>query len=38
VFEAFVGDDVPGDGQPGFVVTSSNDVAVDWWQFIFPWG
>jgi hypothetical protein len=25
-FEAFVGDDVAGDGQPGFVVVSSNEV------------
>jgi hypothetical protein len=30
-FEAFVGDDVPGDGQPGFVLVSSNEVSVGWW-------
>jgi hypothetical protein len=36
-FEAFVGDDVPGDGHPGFVLVSSNVVPVTWWQFvIFP--
>jgi hypothetical protein len=33
-FEAFVGDDVPGDGHPGFVVVSSNTAAVTWWQFV----
>jgi hypothetical protein len=39
-FEAFVGDDVSGDGQPGFVVVSSNEVPVTWWQFVIidPWG
>lgn len=31
VFEAFVGDDVPGDGQPGFALVSSNEVQVGWW-------
>jgi hypothetical protein len=36
-FEAFVGDDVPGDGHPGFVLVSSNVVPVTWWEFvIFP--
>ncbi len=36
-FEAFVGDDVPGNGHPGFVLVSSNVVPVTWWQFvIFP--
>jgi hypothetical protein len=33
-FEAFVGDDVPGGGQPGFALVSSNEVSVTWWQFI----
>jgi hypothetical protein len=35
-----VGDDVAGDGQPGFVVVSSNEVAVTWWRFVIinPWG
>ena len=39
-FEAFVGDDVAGDGQPGFVVVPSNEVPVTWWQFVIinPWG
>jgi hypothetical protein len=39
-FEAFVGDDVAGDGQPGFTVVSSNEVSVTWWQFVIidPWG
>jgi hypothetical protein len=32
VFEAFVGDDNPGDGQPGFVLVSSNEVPVTWWR------
>jgi hypothetical protein len=38
-FEAFVGDDVAGTGQPGFVVVSSNEVAVSWWRFVIinPW-
>ena len=31
VFEAFVGDDVPGDGHPGFTLVSSNQVQVGWW-------
>ena len=30
-FEAFVGDDVPGNGHPGFALASSNDVQVSWW-------
>jgi hypothetical protein len=34
VFEAFVGDDVPGDGQPGFALVASNQVPVTWWRFI----
>lgn len=34
VFEAFVGDDVPGTGHPGFVLESSNQVPVLWWRFI----
>jgi hypothetical protein len=33
-FEAFVGDDVPGNGHPGFVLVSSNQVPVTWWRFI----
>lgn len=33
-FEAFVGDDVPGAGRPGFVLASSNEAGVTWWQFI----
>ena len=33
-FEAFVGDDVPGDGHPGFALVSSNVVPVTWWEFI----
>jgi hypothetical protein len=39
-FEAFVGDDVAGDGQPGFVVVSSSEVPVTWWRFVIidPWG
>ncbi|HEY6277650.1 MAG TPA: hypothetical protein VIX86_15100 [Streptosporangiaceae bacterium] len=35
VFEAFVGDDVPGNGHPGFVLVSSNEVPVAWWWLIF---
>jgi hypothetical protein len=35
VFEAFVGDNVPGEGRPGFVVVSSNEVPVTWWWFPF---
>jgi hypothetical protein len=31
-FQAFVGDDVPGDGAPGFVLVSSNVVTVSWWN------
>jgi hypothetical protein len=30
-FEAFVGDDVPGNGHPGFGLVSSNEVTVGWW-------
>jgi hypothetical protein len=39
-FEAFVGDEVAGGGQPGFVVVSSNEVPVTWWRFVIidPWG
>jgi hypothetical protein len=35
-----VGDDVSSGGQPGFVVVSSNEVPVTWWQFVIinPWG
>jgi hypothetical protein len=33
-FEAFVGDDVPGNGQPGFALVSSNDVTVFWWLIL----
>jgi hypothetical protein len=33
-FGAFIGDDVPGTGQPGFVLVSSNQVSVLWWRFI----
>lgn len=33
-FQAFVGDDVPGDGHPGFVLVSSSVVPVTWWEFI----
>jgi len=35
-FEAFVGDDVAGNGQPGFALVSSNQVSVVWF-FIFHW-
>ena len=36
-FEAFVGDNVAGNGHPGFVLVSSNVVPVTWWRFvIFP--
>jgi hypothetical protein len=31
-FQAFVGDDVTGDGAPGFVLVSSNVVTVSWWN------
>jgi hypothetical protein len=34
IFEAFVGDDVPGSGRPGFALVSSDQVAVSWWWFI----
>ncbi len=33
-FEAFIGDDVPGNGAPGFVLVSSNQVSVLWWRFV----
>ncbi len=33
-FEAFIGDDVPGNGAPGFVLVSSNQVTAAWWRFI----
>jgi hypothetical protein len=33
-FGAFIGDDVPGDGAPGFVLVSSNQVPVLWWRFV----
>jgi hypothetical protein len=33
-FEAFIGDDVTGNGAPGFALVSSNQVAVLWWRFI----
>ncbi len=32
--EAFVGDDVPGSGHPGFVLVSSNEVSVTWWRLV----
>jgi hypothetical protein len=35
VFEAFVGDDVPGNGHPRFVLVSSNQATVTWWWFTF---
>ena len=35
-FEAFVGDDIPGSGHPGFALVSSNEVTVGWW-FILRW-
>jgi len=35
-FEAFVGDDVPANGHPGFALVSSNEVPVSWW-FILRW-
>jgi hypothetical protein len=30
VFEAFVGDDIPGNGHPGFALVASNEVRVGW--------
>jgi hypothetical protein len=36
-FEAFVGDDVPGNGRPAFALVSSDQVAVSWWRFILRW-
>ena len=35
VLEAFVGDDVPGSGHPGFVLVAANEVSVTWWQLVF---
>jgi len=35
-FEAFVGDDVLGNGYPGFALVSSTEVVVGWW-FILRW-
>ena len=34
VFGAFIGDDVPGTGHPGFVLVSSNQVTATWWRFV----
>jgi hypothetical protein len=36
-FEAFVGDDVAGDGHPGFALVGSNQLPVTWWWFILRW-
>jgi hypothetical protein len=36
IFEAFVGDDVLGNGRPRFALVSSNEVPVGWW-FILRW-
>ena len=33
-FGAFIGDDVPGAGHPGFVLVSSNQVTAVWWRFV----
>jgi hypothetical protein len=33
-FEAFVGDDVPGNGHPGFALVSSNEVSVTWFLIL----
>ncbi len=33
-FEAFIGDDVPGTGHPGFVLVASNQVTATWWRFV----
>ena len=33
-FGAFIGDDVPGAGHPGFVLVSSNQVTAMWWRFV----
>jgi len=30
-FEAFVRDDVPGNGRPGFALVASNEIQVGWW-------
>jgi hypothetical protein len=35
-FEAFVGDDVLGNGHPGFALVASTEVVVGWW-FILRW-
>ena len=35
-FEAFVGDNVLGNGHPGFALVSSSEVVVTWW-FIRRW-
>jgi hypothetical protein len=35
-FESFVGDDVSGNGHPGFALVASQDVSVNWW-FILRW-
>jgi hypothetical protein len=35
-FGAFVGDNVSGNGHPGFTLASSNEVPVNWW-FILRW-
>jgi hypothetical protein len=33
-FGAFIGDNVAGTGNPGFVLVSSNEVTVAWWRFV----
>jgi hypothetical protein len=33
-FKAFIGDDVPGTGHPGFVLVTSNQVTATWWRFV----
>ena len=33
-FEAFIGDDMPGTGHPGFVLVASNQVTATWWRFV----
>jgi hypothetical protein len=35
-FEAFVGDDITGNGHPGFALVSSDQVSVSWW-FLLRW-
>jgi hypothetical protein len=37
IFEAFVGDDVPGNGHPGFALVPSDQVPVTWWWLILRW-